>query len=212
MGTSRPDRAGSTPQTGEGAKPPGKRGGARGPVQPGGGRWEPPGQRGPARRGRRDGRSPAWMERRCRDRVPSGRSRAARTGPCGGEAVPRGVYTTNSSGWWSSPSRSREREFTDLLGPGSSARRRGQLRGAGRGARRGAGRGAGRASSTLRLCGAAGPAAARASGTCREKPGGRPAAASPSPPFSPPPAPAPAELPPPAGPPPARLPLSQIAP
>ena len=97
--------------------------------------------------------------------------RVAWTEPRGGEAAPGGVYTTNSSGSWSFWSRLGDREFTDPLGPESSARPRARLRGAGRGA------GSGRVWPRLRLCWSACPAAALASRTCRQRPRGCPVAA-----------------------------------
>ena len=97
--------------------------------------------------------------------------RMAWTEPRGGEAAPGGVYTTNSSGSWSFWSRLGDREFTDPLGPESSARPRARLRGAGRGA------GSGRVWPRLRLCWSACPAAALASRTCRQRPRGCPVAA-----------------------------------
>ena len=97
--------------------------------------------------------------------------RVAWTEPHGGEAAPGGVYTTNSSGSWSFWSRLGDREFTDPLSPGSSARPRARLRGAGRGV------GSGRVWSRLRLCWSACPAAALASRICRQRPQGCPVAA-----------------------------------
>lgn len=89
--------------------------------------------------------------------------RVAWTEPCGGEAAPGGVYTTNSSGSWSFRSRLGDREFTDALSPGSKARPRARARGAGRGA------GSGRVWSRLRLCWSTCPAAASGSRICRQR-------------------------------------------
>ena len=90
--------------------------------------------------------------------------RVAWTEPCGGEAAPGVVYTTNSSRSWSFWSRLGNRELTDPLSPGSSARRRAWVRGAGRGA------GSGRVwSRLLRLCWCTCPAAALGSRICRQR-------------------------------------------